>query len=393
MTQSRRATDASTLAARVPVEQLWQITAYVRDLSSHYPEKRRRLSLDQKAEPQGSVMVRARNEARYGLTWLLLARQLRRGAIAVVARAAIRRARFINCLCSWRRRVRLRSTLLVLAGLVWSVWRKRSMAAAPRPRTIAYWNAALWTGCGHDRDRADRDDRRQLSSPTARCSPRASGRDAGARHRPPMVVADRVSRCRDGPLDRDRQRTASAAGAHARVSLGSADVIHSFWVPNVSGKIDMMPGRRNMLDLTPRQEGWFRGQCSEYCGTQHAHMALDVKVDRPAAFDAWLSAQARPAAFRQADPIAARGGRSSPASCALPATSFAVPRCGTRRPRPDASGLASLDRGRHAADDARRVTGLDRAAAGAQTRHDRCRPFRSLPPMRMRLRHYLVTLR
>jgi cytochrome c oxidase subunit 2 len=100
----------------------------------------------------------------------------------------------------------------------------------------------------------------------------------------------------------------------ARVALGSADVIHSFWVPNVAGKLDMIPGRRNLIDLTPRRIGWFRGQCSEYCGVQHAHMAFDVKVESPAIFDAWLAAQAR-AALIPSDPIAARGSDMFVASC------------------------------------------------------------------------------
>jgi cytochrome c oxidase subunit 2 len=95
-------------------------------------------------------------------------------------------------------------------------------------------------------------------------------------------------------------------GRTTRVVLGSADVIHSFWVPNVAGKLDMIPGRRNQLDLTPRREGWFRGQCTEFCGTQHAHMSLDVKVDSPEQFDAWLSGQAQPAAVGN-DATAARG--------------------------------------------------------------------------------------
>ncbi len=99
------------------------------------------------------------------------------------------------------------------------------------------------------------------------------------------------------------------AGRTARVSLGSADVIHSFWVPNVAGKIDMIPGRRNLIDVTPRRAGWFRGQCAEFCGTQHAHMALDVKVEAPADFDRWLAAQARPAS---AD---TRGGATFGRSC------------------------------------------------------------------------------
>jgi len=96
------------------------------------------------------------------------------------------------------------------------------------------------------------------------------------------------------------------AGRTTRIELGSADVIHSFWVPNVAGKMDVVPGRINVIDVTPRREGWFRGQCAEFCGTQHAHMAFDVKVDSPAAFDAWLAGQARPAAM-PADSAAQRG--------------------------------------------------------------------------------------
>jgi cytochrome c oxidase subunit 2 len=85
-------------------------------------------------------------------------------------------------------------------------------------------------------------------------------------------------------------------GQTVRLVLGAADVIHSFWVPNVAGKLDMIPGRINVLDATARQPGWFRGQCAEFCGLQHAHMALAVKVESPAAFRAWLARQAAPAA-------------------------------------------------------------------------------------------------
>jgi cytochrome c oxidase subunit 2 len=104
-------------------------------------------------------------------------------------------------------------------------------------------------------------------------------------------------------------------GRTARVLLGSADVIHSFWVPNLAGKIDMIPGRRNVVDLTPQVEGWFRGQCAEFCGPQHAHMAFDVKVENPAAFDAWLAAQRANAAV-PADPAAARGQTVFAGPCA-----------------------------------------------------------------------------
>ena len=95
-------------------------------------------------------------------------------------------------------------------------------------------------------------------------------------------------------------------GRTTRVTLGSADVVHSIWVPNVAQKLDMIPGRRNLLDLTPTRAGWFRGQCAEFCGAQHAHMALDVKVESPQDFDAWLAAQASPATA-PTDPIATRG--------------------------------------------------------------------------------------
>lgn len=104
-------------------------------------------------------------------------------------------------------------------------------------------------------------------------------------------------------------------GRTTRVLLGSADVVHSFWVPNIAGKLDMIPGRRNVLDLTPRREGRFRGQCTEFCGTQHAHMAFDVKVDAPAAFDAWLAAQARPARSAS-DAPAVRGQAVFSRACA-----------------------------------------------------------------------------
>ncbi len=84
-------------------------------------------------------------------------------------------------------------------------------------------------------------------------------------------------------------------GRPVRLELTSADVIHSFWVPGLHGKLDMIPGRTNVLTITPQKAGWDRGQCGEFCGLQHAQMALWTKVEPPAAFDAWLTNQARPA--------------------------------------------------------------------------------------------------
>lgn len=75
------------------------------------------------------------------------------------------------------------------------------------------------------------------------------------------------------------------------IAVTSADVIHSFWVPRLGGKIDMVPGRTNVIRLEASQAGVFRGQCSEFCGTQHAHMILHVEALEESAFDGWNAAR------------------------------------------------------------------------------------------------------
>ena len=72
----------------------------------------------------------------------------------------------------------------------------------------------------------------------------------------------------------------------ARIELASADVIHSLWIPVLNGKEDLIPGHANTITMTPRKVGRYRGQCAEFCGLQHANMALDVQVDDAAAFAA-----------------------------------------------------------------------------------------------------------
>jgi cytochrome c oxidase subunit 2 len=84
-------------------------------------------------------------------------------------------------------------------------------------------------------------------------------------------------------------------GRTVYLGLNAADVIHSLWVPALAGKRDMIPGRVTGLTLRADKPGVYRGQCAEYCGIQHAHMALQVVALAPADFDAWLSRQARPA--------------------------------------------------------------------------------------------------
>jgi cytochrome c oxidase subunit II len=76
------------------------------------------------------------------------------------------------------------------------------------------------------------------------------------------------------------------------LKLQSADVCHSYWVPRLGGKVDLIPGRSNTLKLESDQPGLFLGQCAEYCGAQHANMLLRVVVDSPAEFDVWLKDQA-----------------------------------------------------------------------------------------------------
>jgi cytochrome c oxidase subunit 2 len=90
------------------------------------------------------------------------------------------------------------------------------------------------------------------------------------------------------------------------IVLESADVAHSFWVPRLAGKTDLIPNRTNHMWIAPRETGLFLGQCAEYCGTQHAHMRLRVYVHPRDEFDRWAAAQRLSAAV---DPAAAAGRR------------------------------------------------------------------------------------
>jgi cytochrome c oxidase subunit II len=84
-------------------------------------------------------------------------------------------------------------------------------------------------------------------------------------------------------------------GTRIEVVGTSADVIHSFWVPELARKIDLIPGRENRLLLEADRPGRYRGQCSEFCGVQHAHMAVAVVAQTPADFRRWLANQRQPA--------------------------------------------------------------------------------------------------
>jgi cytochrome c oxidase subunit II len=85
-------------------------------------------------------------------------------------------------------------------------------------------------------------------------------------------------------------------GVPIRIELQSADVIHSFWVPQLHGKMDLIPTRINDITIQADEVGVYRGECAEYCGLQHAHMGFMAVADSSADFDAWVAAQQQPAA-------------------------------------------------------------------------------------------------
>lgn len=84
-------------------------------------------------------------------------------------------------------------------------------------------------------------------------------------------------------------------GEPVELFLRANDVIHSFWVPNIAGKVDMIPGRINRTVIQVDRAGVFRGQCAEYCGAQHSLMAFDVIAIPRADFDSWLARLGEPA--------------------------------------------------------------------------------------------------
>jgi cytochrome c oxidase subunit 2 len=89
--------------------------------------------------------------------------------------------------------------------------------------------------------------------------------------------------------------------ANVQVTLDSADVVHSFWVPALAGKTDTIPGVTNHMWLRGDEIGVYPGQCAEYCGLNHATMRFKVFVDSPADFDSWVKDQQQPPPEPQTD--------------------------------------------------------------------------------------------
>jgi len=104
-------------------------------------------------------------------------------------------------------------------------------------------------------------------------------------------------------------------GEPVEVRLHSDNVIHSFWVPPLNGKLDVVPGKTNVTWLQADLPGVYRGQCAEYCGLQHARMGLLVIAEPRADFDAWLALQRLPALPAVADPALAPGRLAFSAEC------------------------------------------------------------------------------
>ena len=128
------------------------------------------------------------------------------------------------------------------------------------------------------------------------------------------------------------------AGAEVEIRLRSADVVHSFWVPALAGKLDMLPDRPTTMVLAADEPGTYRGMCAEFCGLQHAKMAIVVVAVPPDEFEAWLSARAE----APGEPVGEAAGRGRQvfveAGCGRCHTIEGV---STGRQGPDLTDLAS----------------------------------------------------
>jgi cytochrome c oxidase subunit 2 len=200
--------------------------------------------------------------------------------------------------------------LLVLGFLAWALWRARRRPADPAPvrgetpaepamrRGLTGWTALIAAGL--------------ILLTTVSFLVDRSLAEVGPSPIHVKVTANqwwwRVDYRGEGPA----QHVTTANELHlplgrpAVIELQANDVIHSFWVPNLAGKVDLIPGRTNYVAITPKRLGAFRGQCAEFCGFQHAKMAFDVVVDDPQAWSLWMARQAQ-AAQPPGDPEAIHG--------------------------------------------------------------------------------------
>ncbi len=130
-------------------------------------------------------------------------------------------------------------------------------------------------------------------------------------------------------------------GEPVRLRLRSNDVIHSFWVPEVHGKTDLIPGQENTMDIRVDAPGVYRGQCAEFCGLQHALMRLRIYADPPAEFERWVRQEAAPAAEPTAEQLR-EGQTTFEAQCGQ-CHMIRGTRLGVGNVGPDLTHLASRD--------------------------------------------------
>jgi cytochrome c oxidase subunit 2 len=102
-------------------------------------------------------------------------------------------------------------------------------------------------------------------------------------------------------------------GAPVEVRLATADVIHSFWIPSLAGKLDLIPGRENVLEIEAEKPGIYRGQCAEFCGRQHAHMAMFVVALPRDEFEKWRAGQ-----IASGNPVSEAGSAATRIGTAVP---------------------------------------------------------------------------
>jgi len=189
--------------------------------------------------------------------------------------------------------------LIVAAALVFALWRRRRTALVLDDRThhqtsrvvrpaLAAWTALIGTGLVVLTIASfftDRTNAAQGSKPQIKITVTANQWWWDVQYRLPDVSRN--------------VRTANEihlpVGIPVKVTLKSNDVIHSFWIPNLAGKQDLIPGRQTDAQLLPRKVGLYRGQCAEFCGVQHAQMALDVMVESKEDFLRWYAGQLKPA--------------------------------------------------------------------------------------------------
>ncbi len=106
-------------------------------------------------------------------------------------------------------------------------------------------------------------------------------------------------------------------GKPVDILLETGDVIHSFWVPSMHGKVDLIPGQPNFIRIQASHAGRFEGQCGEYCGEEHARMRLLVVAQSPNEYQAWMQGQLKPAAEPQTDEAMRGKEVFDQAACAL----------------------------------------------------------------------------